>query len=117
VLAETFSSVSTVDVPVARLDDLAGDYAGRVGLKIDTEGFEAEVLQGAAETLKRAEFVILELSVTPRFDGVLPPSAAIGLLAAAGLELRDVLAVADGPGKRARPRHMDVLFSRWTDAA
>ncbi|MCR8827416.1 FkbM family methyltransferase [Photobacterium sp. TY 1-4] len=112
-LAQTFNKVDTYDVPVKRLDDVAGAYDGQVGLKIDTEGFETAVLAGGPETLKRCEFVILELSVTERFTKTAPPSAAIALLADAGLELRDVLAVADGPGKRAQPRHMDVMFTRW----
>jgi FkbM family methyltransferase len=112
-LATTFTAVEKLEVPIMPLDDLAVDYDGRVGVKIDTEGFETAVLQGATETLKRCDFVILELSVTERFDGIQPPSSAISLLAQAGLELRDILAIADGPGKRARPRHMDVMFTRW----
>ncbi len=113
VLVDTFTQVDRMDVPVMRLDDLMTDYSGRVGLKIDTEGFETAVLEGGAETLKRCDFVILELSVSKRFAGVAPPSKAITLLAQAGLEMRDIMAIADGPGKRAQPRHMDVLFTRW----
>ncbi|ASM71236.1 MULTISPECIES: FkbM family methyltransferase [Roseobacteraceae] len=112
-LATTFNKVDTYEVPVKRLDDVAKAYDGRVGLKIDTEGFEAAVLAGGPKTLKRCEFVILELSVTDRFTKTAPPSEAIALLAQAGLELRDILAIADGPGKRAQPRHMDVMFTRW----
>lgn len=111
--ARTFTSVETIDVPMVQLDDLAKLYDGRIGLKIDTEGSETAVLSGATETLKRCDFVILELSVTERFSATPPPSAAISLLADAGLELRDILSIADGPGKRAQPRHMDALFTRW----
>ena len=113
-LAETFVSVAEETVPMRRLDDIAVDYAGPFGLKIDTEGFEVQVLQGGPDTLQRCEFVILELSVTQRFAGMSPPSHVLALLAQAGLEFRDVLAVADAAGKRARPRHMDVLFTRWS---
>ena len=35
------------------------------------------------------------------------------LLADAGLEIRDVLNIGAGPGKKARPRYLDVLFTRW----
>ena len=112
-LAKNFTALQQRTVPVETLDEIAQAYTGRVGLKIDTEGYERNVLAGGRETLKRCDFVILEMSVTERFAGVAPPSELVGLLARAGLELRDVLAVADGPGKRARPRHMDVLFARW----
>ena len=112
-LAETFSGLAEVDVPVTTLDEIAANHPGRAGLKIDTEGFEAEVLEGASETLKRTDFVILEMSVSKRFDRIAPPSHIIAMLAAAGLQMRDVLAMAHGPGKRGKPRHMDVLFTRW----
>jgi FkbM family methyltransferase len=100
-------------VPVVPLDLIMANYPGRVGLKIDTEGFELEVLQGAIETLRRAEFVIIELSVTQRFDGVAAPSQIIAELAKAGLELRDILRITgDGKGGP-QPRLFDALFTRW----
>lgn len=100
-------------VPVVPLDQIMAGYPGRVGLKIDTEGFELEVLEGAGETLRRAEFVIVELSVTKRFEGVAPPSHTMAELAKAGLELRDMLRVTgDGKGGP-QPRLFDALFTRW----
>jgi hypothetical protein len=112
-LAKSFVSVTEMKVPVRRLDELAPHYPGRLGLKLDTEGAELEVLQGAVETLKRAEFVLLEMSVTPRFEGVGLPSDIVALLAEAGLELRDVFKFGAGAGKKSHPRYMDVLFARW----
>lgn len=112
-MAEKFIKLETRDVPVTTLDLLANDIPGRIGLKIDTEGFENEVLQGATQTLKRTDFVILELSLTQRFKDIAPPSQIITRLAAAGLEFRDVLRMTgDGKGGGA-PRLMDVLFTRW----
>ena len=100
-------------VPIVPLDQIMADYPGRVGLKIDTEGFELEVLQGASETLRRTDFVIVELSVTKRFEGVAPPSRTMALLAQAGLELRDMLRITgDGKGGP-QPRLFDALFTRW----
>lgn len=100
-------------VDVTTLDDLAADYPGVAGLKIDTEGHEAEVLAGAEQTLKRCEFVLLELSLTRRFDRAPRPSEIFAMLARAGLEFRDVLrSTGDGAGGAA-PRLFDALFTRW----
>ncbi len=100
-------------VPVAPLDRIMEAYPGRVGLKVDTEGYELEVLQGAAETLLRCDFVLLELSVTHRFDDIAPPSRIVAELARAGLELRDILrSTGDGRGGP-QPRLFDALFTRW----
>lgn len=116
-LSDTFTKLETRDVAVTTLDLLAADMPGRVGLKIDTEGFEDEVLAGAAQTLTRTDFVILELSLTQRFNDITPPSQIITRLAAAGLEFRDVLRMTgDGKGGGA-PRLMDVLFTRWQTPA
>ncbi len=112
-LAQSFVRQKAVEVPVKPLDEIAVAYPGRAGLKLDTEGFELEAIAGAAETLKRCEFVILEMSVSPRFEGVGVPSALVSHLADAGLQLRDVLNIGAGPGKKAHPRYLDVLFTRW----
>lgn len=49
-------------VPVRRLDDILSGYNLPIpyGVKIDTEGYEMEVIKGAAETLKKSAFVIAE---------------------------------------------------------
>jgi FkbM family methyltransferase len=59
-----------VDVPVTRLDDLVAEsgYEGRFGLKVDTEGFELEVLKGARETIPKCKFVIVETLLRDRFE-------------------------------------------------
>lgn len=102
-------------VPMVTLDSLTADRPGRIGLKIDTEGFEHDILLGAKETLTRCDFVILEFSVTRRFEGVARPSQITALLAAAGLEFRDVLrTTGDGRGGPT-PRLFDVLFARWEE--
>lgn len=112
-MSGSVQSVETRRVPVRPLDAIMRDYPGRVGLKIDTEGFEFEVIEGATDTLERTEFAILELSLTQRFADVAQPSAVIELLSRKGLELRDVLSLpGDGRGGPA-PRYIDALFTRW----
>ena len=53
----------TVDVDMLRLDDLAEDYGFPQFLKIDVEGFEAGVLQGASRILQRRPKIAIEVHV------------------------------------------------------
>jgi FkbM family methyltransferase len=99
-------------VPVELLDFLT-PKSGRVGLKIDTEGAESAILRGAAETLLRCDFVVLELSLSKRFEEVEPPSTVISLLRDAGLEMHDVLSLNGGTSTRSAA-HIDCLFTRWS---
>jgi FkbM family methyltransferase len=64
--------VSSEKVPIKRLDGIASQYLNhnsKLFIKIDTQGFEWQVLDGAAETLRRAQGLICELSLIPLYDG------------------------------------------------
>ena len=66
------SYVGRETVAVSRLDDeVAGalDTATRPFLKIDTQGFEREVLAGGADTVAAVVGLQLELSFVPLYDG------------------------------------------------
>ena len=60
-------------VPIEKLDTvLAGENKlGRIGIKIDTEGYELNVVLGAVETLRSTKFVIAEVRHNHEsFEGV-----------------------------------------------
>ncbi|MBO9409890.1 MULTISPECIES: FkbM family methyltransferase [Ruegeria] len=78
-------------VPVRTLDDIAVDYQGPYGLKIDTEGFEVEVIKGASEMLKNCAFVLAEVSVRRRYEGGYKFSDFVAVMAAHGFELHDFI--------------------------
>jgi FkbM family methyltransferase len=64
--------VGSESVPLRRLDQLASDYmtgAKSVLLKIDTQGYEARVLKGAAGVLDRVTAIQAELSLVPLYAG------------------------------------------------
>lgn len=67
------SSYVGVDrVPLRRLDSVAPDYLAKSRcpfLKIDTQGFEWRVLDGAREILPRIRGVLCELSLVPLYEG------------------------------------------------
>lgn len=64
--------VGTEEVSVRRLDDVTDGKLpseGGILLKVDTQGFEMEVLLGAKEVLHRVDLVQLEMSLVPLYDG------------------------------------------------
>lgn len=64
--------VDSEKVPLRRLDTLAPDYLHSdsvLFIKIDTQGYEDRVLQGAPNLLARAVGLQLELSLVPLYEG------------------------------------------------
>jgi len=103
----------TLDVPVRRLDYLAKTYSlrGPFGIKIDTEGYELEVLKGATEILPNTQFVIAEVSVKRRFENGYRFSEIIIFMRDHGFELLDTLTF-----KRRPSSWIDCLFVRSDNA-
>lgn len=97
------------EVKVVTLDSLLAEHPtpAPFGLKIDTEGYELEVLRGAERTLADTEFVIAEVSIKKRFVNSYRFSEIVSFLGAHGFELIDIL--------NFRPRTQkfyDCLFMR-----
>lgn len=62
--------VGEVEIAVRRLDEvMKPEWAGPFAMKIDTQGFEAEVLNGGPGTLAAAQVVMLEMSLVPLYQG------------------------------------------------
>ncbi len=64
--------VGAEKVPIFRLDTVAPVYlakSSRPFLKIDTQGFEWQVLDGTCETLPHVQGVLCELSLVPLYEG------------------------------------------------
>lgn len=75
---ETFQQVrDTVEVPVRTLDSLLAEHplareARHVYLKLDVQGYELPVLDGAKRSLERIDALQAEASVVPLYEGVPP---------------------------------------------
>ena len=91
---------------VRRLDDLAAPWTGPLGLKVDTEGHELDVLEGGTQTIRRCEFVVLEVSMQDRFDNGYRFSDVIARMAALEFEPVDFLS-----GLSQSPLFADILFA------
>jgi FkbM family methyltransferase len=100
----------TREVPVTTLDALRSEqgWAGPIGLKIDVEGYEHRVIEGAAALLAETEFVIAETSVTARFEGGVRSDELIALMRRHGFAVADVL----GAGTGQLGAQADLLFLR-----
>jgi FkbM family methyltransferase len=101
-------------VPLRRLDEVVGPdltSADRVFLKIDTQGYEPQVLDGAGLLLERLSGIQLEMSLVPLYEGERDFRAQFDELVAAGFEPYLLL-----PGyferKLARQLQVDGVFMR-----
>ena len=77
-------------VPITRLDTIAPGLVGdaaRVLVKIDTQGYETQVLAGGAATIAAALAVQVELSLIPLYDGQPDFAAMLALMTGHGLAL------------------------------
>jgi FkbM family methyltransferase len=80
-------------VPLRTVDSLLQErrWQAPFGLKIDTEGFEHRVIEGATELLKETQFVIAEVSVSQRFENSYTFEEFIELMSSRGFALCDIL--------------------------
>jgi FkbM family methyltransferase len=93
----------TIMVPCHRFDLWAGrrDLSAFDTLVIDVEGMELEVLEGFGVRLNEFDFLNIECSETPIFDGQAPASSVVDFVASRGFRL-------DSPIES----HNDVMFIR-----
>lgn len=102
----------TERVDVRRLDSVVSDFVGtndRIFLKIDTQGFEKEVLNGAKTLIPHLIGIQLEMSLMPLYKGASDYRSMVERLASEDFELHLVL-----PGyferKLARQLEIDGVF-------
>ena len=82
------ATVGTEDVPVTRLDNLAGPLGlkdHKTLLKIDVQGYESRVLRGAADCLSYIRAAYVELLFSPLYEGQSKYYEVMAALEAAGL--------------------------------
>jgi FkbM family methyltransferase len=83
--------IATETVPLARLDDLSGIREDDAAyLKVDVQGYELPVLEGAAATIGRAAAVELELSFVPLYEGQALAHDLMGWLDGRGFRLASI---------------------------
>jgi len=94
-----FSEVDRVEtVPMRRLDSILDDLVAdipdpRIFLKLDTQGYDLEVLGGAGERIERILGLQSEMSVKPIYEGMTGYVDALSSIGAMGFELTGVFPV------------------------
>ncbi len=71
-------------ITVRTLDDVAANLSGNILLKIDTQGYEKQVLQGGRRTLSRVKGVLMELPIIQLCEGNWQFYEALEFMASAG---------------------------------
>lgn len=101
-------------VPIKSLDSVAGallNNASAPFLKIDTQGFEWQVLDGARDTLRHIRGIQLELSLVPLYEGQHLWQEMIARLEAEGFTLWALEPVFTSPFD-GRTLQLDGIFFR-----
>jgi len=101
-------------VPLVTLDSVVPDYFDDktiAFLKIDTQGYESQVLQGAEKTLPRVAGVQLELSLVPLYDGQMLMPELVELMTKFGFDLWGISPTFADP-KSGRMLQVDATFFR-----
>jgi FkbM family methyltransferase len=93
---ENFPESATVakqDISISTIDkqlEVLGLRPQEIMLKIDVQGFEAEVLHGASQSLSKIPLCYLEVSITPLYEGEISFLPILNELSKSGHEVVDV---------------------------
>lgn len=104
------------EVEMTTLDELIDAHlpaARRIGLKIDTEGFEMDVIAGLDRHLPRIDFIVSEASVLNRFEDSYNFSELVAELWRKGLRFYNLLSETGALA----PRVHDCIFLPTNDPA
>ena len=104
---------ATMEVRLARLDDL-NSYEAPFLLKIDAEGAERDILEGAARTLAKVEFLLLEAAILPRHKGEASFAELVTMLDRAGFRVLDFPSMSQA-SQHGLLVYVDVAFVRKDD--
>jgi len=113
--AAPFSQYVDVEkVPLRKLDTLTEEYRDKysnIFLKIDTQGYEHFVLEGAEKTLKRVAGIQLELSLIPLYEGQILYDDLVDKMKILGFSMWDISTELTDP-KSGRLLQVDAVFFR-----
>jgi len=84
VFTETAAVTRTETIEVRTLDDVSPALSGNILLKIDTQGFERQVLEGGRSSLPMMKGVLMELPIVHLYEGTWKFHEAVEFMDEAG---------------------------------
>lgn len=110
------ADATTMKVHCDRLDDVINPdtLIGPVFIKIDVQGYEANVVKGAIAHLKKAEMVMIECALQPMYESQPPVLDLLQRLDNLGLRLAGVVDQLGEPAT-GKPLQLDFLWVREGD--
>jgi FkbM family methyltransferase len=109
--------LATETIAVKPLDQLCAGLAGNILLKIDTQGYEPRVLDGAAALLARVQGVLMELPCIHLYENSWTLAEAVGRMESLGFRLYQVEPVNFSKTEPAALVEIDCLFARPSQLA
>jgi FkbM family methyltransferase len=100
----------TEEVAVRTLDEIGIPHAERVLLKIDTQGYERQVLEGARQSLMRMSGILMELPVIRTYEGEWAFHEALAYMAGLGFVPAQMQPVGFHTVDKAAAVEFDCLF-------
>lgn len=98
------------EVPVRTLDEIATGLIGRIFLKVDTQGYERQVLEGGSNTLAKVLGVMLELPVIRIYEGQWQFQEALDLMFSKGFVPAQIQPVGYHGADKVSATEFDCLF-------
>jgi FkbM family methyltransferase len=74
----------TETIQVHTLDQVANELSGKILLKIDTQGYEKQVIEGGRQTISRVKGILMELPIIHLYEGEWQFHEAVRFMAEAG---------------------------------
>ncbi|MCX6702141.1 MAG: FkbM family methyltransferase [Candidatus Zambryskibacteria bacterium] len=102
-----------IEIPIMTLDKFTRDNSiDHIDiLKLDTQGTEYEIIEGATETLKKTKLIFTEITVIPTYEGQKEIDEIIKILRLNGFYIHNFYDIWLGKGKnRGRIRQLDAIF-------
>ncbi len=102
--------VRTEETSMRTLDEVSAGLRGNILLKIDTQGYERQVIEGGGETIRRAAGILMELPVIRMYEGEWQFHEALQFMSEAGFVPAQIQAVGYHGRDHVSAVEFDCLF-------